>query len=483
MGRSSAGVNAPMGEGMQSVRGDGVKPLVSVITTLTFPRRRPVDCLRSWTSGQRFDGDIELVVVSDGRRPRLERRVRAALLPGDRLLRLGREDEMAQYDLGARVARGDWLLFTEPHVEALPDCLAELLEHVHRNDLAGACVRTLPQRDRSRVGRMEARMYQQEAAGWTRDGDWRTFTKRGVLVARAAYLDAGGLDPARQRFAETALAQRLRDLGHRVGYAPRAEIRHQNSTNLRELLAYVWEYRRQDQADADVAGSAGGCVDVAGARVAPVVIRDALRIALARGRDPAWRALVAPLLRLGPALVFRAAAGRWAAAWSPAMRCVAALVRFHRPLQEDERSYAAYNDLWRAVGDLAVATRARTASVWGFHEPESFHGTPFRWTGPIAALWVEGPGPVVLDMLEVRDIGPDDVLVYRGDVRLTPVARASSASRVVFNCVGDGRGPVTLVCPPLLGGDGRDPRSLGLPLVAVHAGGQRVPCGVAGSPI
>jgi hypothetical protein len=257
---------------MQSGRGDRVKPLVSVVTTLAFPRRRPVDCLRSWTSGQRFDGEVELVVVSDARRPRLERRVQAALRPGDRLVRLPGADEIAQYELGARVARGDWLLFTEPHVEALPDCLAELFDHVRREDLAGACVRTLPQHDASRVARMESRMYHQDPAGWTRDGDWRTFTKRGVLVAREAYLDAGGVDPARQRFAETALAQRLRELGHRVGYAPRAGIRHQNSTHLAELLAYVWEYRRQGQAEAHVPALVDACADGEWARVGPAVI-------------------------------------------------------------------------------------------------------------------------------------------------------------------------------------------------------------------
>jgi hypothetical protein len=473
MGRSCAGVNAFMREGMQSVGGDAVKPLVSVVTTLATPRRRPIDCLRSWTSGQRFDGEIELVVVSDGRRPRLERRVRAVLRPGDRLLRRTGADEMAQYDFGARAARGDWLLFTESHVEALPYCLTDLLEQVRRHDLAGACVRTLPLHYRSRVERMEHRMYHEAVAGWTRAGDWRTFTKRGVLVARSAYLDAGGLDSARQRFAETVLAQRLRDRGHRVGYAPRAGIRHQNPIFLKALLAYVWEYRRQEQADADVPAFAGARAEAEWARVAPAVTRDALRIAVTRGRDPGWRALVLRLLRLRLALVLPAAANRWAGAWSPALRSVAAWVRFHRPLQDDHRSYAAFTDLWRAVGDLALATRARSGHAWGFHEPESLDGTSFRWTGPIAPLRLDGPGPVVLELLDVREIGPDDVLVYRGDTRLVPVAGASSATRLEFDCDGDGAGPVTLVCPPLLGGDARDRRSLGLPLVAAHAGGPR----------
>ncbi|MDX6699500.1 MAG: hypothetical protein QOE65_2897 [Solirubrobacteraceae bacterium] len=454
---------------MQPIEGAGVKPLVSVVTTLTVPRRRVLHCLRSWTENQRVDGDVELVVAVGDGRGRLGRRVRDALRPGDRVLRVHGANEMAQYDAAARAARGEWLLFTEPHVEALPGCVAELLDHVRAHGLAGACVHTLAQPEHSRAARMEARMFQSEAAEWTRDGDWRKFTKRGLLVSRAAYLDAGGLDGALGRFAETALARALHERGHRLGYAPGARVQHQNSTDLGELVTYVWDYRRQAAAG-DGAALRMAAAGRDGAPVERAVLDDALRVALARRGEPGWRALAGRLAALRVALALGPRAGRALGAWAPARRAAGAWLRFHHPLGDDERTYAAYRELWQTVGDLAAATRREGAGPWGLHEPESLDGTPFRWSDAVARLDVDGPGPVAIDHLGVRPVSPADVLVYRGASRLEPVAGECTPTRLVFDGAGDATGPVTLVCPPLPTGDGPERRTLGLPIVAVSRG-------------
>src|SRR3979411_271544 len=99
-------------------------PLVSVVTTLLFPRQRPLDCLTSWTSGQQFPpGQIELVIVANGRRPALEREVQSILRAEDRIINVDSKNERALYGAGARAARGAWLLFTEPHCLADPHCV------------------------------------------------------------------------------------------------------------------------------------------------------------------------------------------------------------------------------------------------------------------------------------------------------------------------------------------------------------------------
>jgi hypothetical protein len=432
---------------MQPGAARAVKPAVSVITTLEVPRARPLDCLASWTSGQvGLDVTTELIVVVTGRRPSLEREAATMLRPGDRLLRVASDNEMALYDAGARAACGTWLLFTEPHVEASPECIAALLGHTTRHCLAGACARTLPQVDHSRVARMEARMYLDDAAGWTQPGNWRTFTKRGVLVSREAYLDAGGLDGSRLRFAETALAERLHERGHAVGYAAAATIRHQNSTDLRELLAYAWEYRREE-----IAGRG------AAQRVRRAVIADALGVATPHRGTAAWWRLAAALLAAGaPRGVSRVARGA-----RPAARTAVAWMRFHRPGQDEDAVYAAYRNLWQAVGDLSVATVGRCTP--GLHEPETWEGTPFRWSEPVASFAVPTSDRVVVEVVPIRRVGPEEVLVYRGARRLRPAEWTATSLR--FEGATDG--PVTIVVPPLPLENG-DSRALGLPVVSVR---------------
>src|SRR6476660_7238544 len=99
-------------------------PQVSVITTLLYPRLRPLDCLKSWMTGQNLrQEDIELIIVVNGRRRSLEKQVPAIMRTQDRLVYLDSRNEMELYDAGARAAQGQWLMFTEPHCVAQPDCL------------------------------------------------------------------------------------------------------------------------------------------------------------------------------------------------------------------------------------------------------------------------------------------------------------------------------------------------------------------------
>src|SRR5436189_263303 len=116
------------------------QPTVSVVLTLLWPRGRAVESVMSWTMGQSLPRQrIELIVVENGSDPRLAQAVQAQLLAQDRLVRLRSANEMELYDHGARLARGEWLLFTEPHVIADPRCLAALLHHVAERSLDGAC--------------------------------------------------------------------------------------------------------------------------------------------------------------------------------------------------------------------------------------------------------------------------------------------------------------------------------------------------------
>jgi hypothetical protein len=225
---------------MSSKDATSASPLVSVITTLLFPRFRPLDCLVSWTLGQQFsDGPIELIVVANGRRRALERDVVGILRAQDKMVQLDSTNEMALYDAGARAASGTWLLFTEPHCLADAHCVRALTKYVLARGLAGACVRTLPTKECCRVARMEARMYLEDAKVWTQENDWRKFTKRGFLLRRSAYEEVGGFDASHLRFAE------ITPRSHRKGYRQLCFGGDDCSLQFHDAFqaGYVWEYR------------------------------------------------------------------------------------------------------------------------------------------------------------------------------------------------------------------------------------------------
>jgi GT2 family glycosyltransferase len=505
---------------------NAARPMVSVITTLLFPRSRPLDCLVSWTLGQQFPHDqIELIVVANSRRGVLEREVASILRAQDKMIRFDSKNEMALYDAGARAASGTWLLFTEPHCMADPHCIRTLAEYVVAGNFAGACVRTLPTEERCRVARMEARMYLEDARVWTQENDWRKFTKRGFLLSRSAYEDVGGFDASHLRFAEITIAAKLHRKGYRLGFASGAAITHYNSTALWELLDYVWEFRRLERKVAQdfpdlLASPASSDADAELVRAC---------------RDPEFRssarsALKKPLLfalrtigRADSRLMAKLIANLWVqfsiaprfpslmSVGRAASRFLWAWLRFHLP-QSDDRAYAAYKQVWQSFGDLSVATSADFFSdpqmlvplpagqvcrigeqsgvhFVGFHSTESWNGTAFRWSGVLSALrfqLAEEPPIIALNVLPVRSLRAEELFVCWNGVRLNYAREWSTPTHLVYRA-GCGRARerhvrepkadlLTLVCPPIARAGSADSRVLGLPLVSV----ERFGCAVSG---
>jgi len=485
-------------------------PKVSVITTLLYPRHRPLECLRSWTEGQHFPTEaVELVVVINGRRRALEEQVKAMLRPQDRTVETASTNEMGLYDLGARAARGEWLMFTEPHCIASPDCLREMLNCAEARGWAGACVRTLPMEDASPVARMEARMYLQDAANWTLEGDWRKFTKRGTMVRKDAYESVGGFNPDHLRYAEISFAAALHQKGHVMGFAPEATITHFNSTNFGELLGYVWEYRRQElRMGEGHRASTDGDPTLAGLmrredwhRRLRGILKKPFRKGLRGARLPENRALVRSMAGLMLPSMMARGLKRGTNAVRAAGRFARAFCGFYLPGRTEEARYADYKRVWQSFGDLSAATAPQTKTgsseadllrgtvcevgfisppcIAGFHDAEHFEGKPFRWTAAVATLRFEGRigvPTVSLKVLPVRSLKPKQVTVLWNKTRLSFDAAQSTATHWVFATKkkADGKTAprldgdwLTLICPPW-SANAVDHRALGLALVAVE---------------
>jgi GT2 family glycosyltransferase len=495
---------------------------ISVVTTLLYPRERPLECLRSWTHGQDFPpDDIEMIVVINGRRRHWENRLPEVLRPGDRTLYCNDSNEMALYDAGIRAARGEWILMTEPHVTAEPDCIRQLLDHSQAEELAGACARTMPCDERSPVARMEARMYLESAAAWSRPGEWRLITKRGVMFRKDAYLSVGGFDTDQLRFAETTLAAKLHQAGYPLGYAEAARIHHQNSTSLGELLHYIWEYRRQElrvlceqpgllgedtcsSAFAGDPGLSGLTRALPGARRA--LLQAIWGVVAGLHAMEVWR-LRWLLLRACLRVAIPASPVRIAPPLAAFYRFVRAGCAFYLAGKDDRRRYAAYQKLWQTLGDLSVATlplktvktggaataaartpstrqvcmaRLRPGEAAGFHGLENLGNRSFRWTSPIAVVRIpESEGKikqlesVTWEILQARPLGPKAVCLFHGGRQFQgeempdgngwlfkPQTPLDGSAR-------KGAEYLVLICPPWVVPGSVDRRLLGLPVVGV----------------
>jgi GT2 family glycosyltransferase len=488
---------------------------ISVIVTLMDDRGTFQECLSSWTRGQTYPRHrYEVVVVGSGREPGPEAIARTLVTAGDRLLIFQAPNEMALFDRGARQARGKWLLFTEAHCAAEPCCLAELVAYLEAHDgrYHGACIRTTSDGNAHPLAAMEGRWYQEGFAAWSQEGDWRKVTIRGTAVHRDAYAGVGGFKSAFGCFAEILLAAELHAAGYRLGYAPAAAIKHYNATAVRDMEAYVNEYRAGEAAFRDLEGSErfahyfGWSEDLDGANAADrrLAFRCAAR-SLMRGiaqlhRPGAAakaRAMFGVLMRLTADVISTGQSGRLRAAIGYAC----ARAQFALPARDADQRYRRFCRLWNAMSDLASArVRARnrgergtrlgqmperlhyrpgnleSGALIGFHGRETYEGLSFRWTSPVASMRVSLPPAdyeVRVDTRHLVGAPPPAFMDAYLNGRLMPRAPESTsgiqsfqASRAMFH---DGAlQRLVLTSGRLRNVAPAEQRSLGIPVFSVH---------------
>ena len=396
-----------------------MQPEVSVIVTLRDHRGLALACVNSFVRKQTYPRErFEVIVVTDGSDPALDRRVKELLGPNDRMVTHATSNIHFLYNMGAREATGKLLFITEPHCVAEPDCLEELVGFFATHDYDGACCRSLGI-CANIIARMEHRFFETGFRTWSREDDWRKVMVRGFAIYQDIFLNEGGFEYQFTQFAELALAAKLHSRGRRLGYAAEATVRHRCTTSFRELFLFIRNFSRGECAYRERA-PVGYCKRYFG-HVPLWAQRESFRPSLARsacraiwsslwsqvpgcGRWSMFRFQGKALLQLLPVALLGARWRLMRCRWSLRIamaRCW--LWRFH-----EEKLYRAYCDVWDRMTrygriefiaehlasnapDPPEASAYRLSEFqeeWlvGFHAVERWEKDPFRWSGPVSIL-------------------------------------------------------------------------------------------------
>lgn len=183
--------------------------------------------------------DCELIVVDDGSADDSAERARAS---GATVIRSPRSrGPGAARNLGARSARGEWLLFLDADCEVLPDTIAVAADAARAGDRDRIDAIFGSYDDAPAASGVVARYknlihhYVHQQSGATATSFWAGCG----AVRRETFLAVGGFDEARYprpSIEDIELGYRLADAGHRIRFTPGMMVKHLKAWTLPGLV-------------------------------------------------------------------------------------------------------------------------------------------------------------------------------------------------------------------------------------------------------
>jgi predicted dehydrogenase len=389
------------------------RPRFSVLIPLEEHRGHLANCLDAWFKNQSVAASsFEVIVLSDGHDSEAEKLARGYLRQGDQLVMSPRENQSGLYDLGARQARGEFLLITESHCTPEAEFLEEMGRFLdHHPELAGACCRSIPVADNP-IARMDAQLFEGGYRHFRQPENWQKVNIHGVAIRRSDYFAAGGLKKQYNSFAEMVLAASLRDLGARLGYASGAAVWHHYARGLNESIRYASDQvagelaYRQEHPGPDRLGITFISPDLVSA-LSPLQreLTDTLKRVTWRGH----RLAIAPWWK---------GSGKTAgflARCRSAIRLAGTIAYCHLVRWNPERLKEGVQRIWKIAGQRELLRHSppptaikswnpehglselKDSSFVGLHSLENYQGSSFRWSGASALLSLElKPGDYTL---------------------------------------------------------------------------------------
>ncbi|MEA5472260.1 hypothetical protein [Spirulina sp. 06S082] len=201
----------------------------SIVFTLLLHRGYAIKSTKGWTRQDYPDDHYEVIVAANGKQPELEKEVKELLRPCDRMIFADTDNHMELYDLAAKQAKNEMLVFTESHASGAPTCLQELNRYLKTHDEVIVGCRNNGEND-NYLGEFIDRWYDQNYHPEKVEQYWHNMNIRGFTIPKQLYLDLGGIPFEYESYASRVFALKAYQAGNPIGYAEKADIYHYNST-------------------------------------------------------------------------------------------------------------------------------------------------------------------------------------------------------------------------------------------------------------
>jgi hypothetical protein len=210
---------------------------IAVIYPMVDVRGRAVEHVRTWTHGQTLARDRYCVVVAtDGTSVAQEREVRQLLGPRDAMICLPNASEEALLNAAAARAGTPWLVFTEGHCRAQPDCLEAVARWIASSPRAQAGNFRVDHGDPDRFGELIHRWFDMLHARWLAPDEWPRIHVAGFAIRTDVFATSGGFE-AYDVFAPALLSARLHAGGTRIEPVPGAAVLHIDDDRMRTIIS------------------------------------------------------------------------------------------------------------------------------------------------------------------------------------------------------------------------------------------------------
>lgn len=193
-------------------------------------------CIEALLKQSSQDGRYEIIVVDDGSTDNTPEVVQS--FSGVRFFQQDRQGPASARNLGARKARGDFILFTDADCEPVPEWAERLLAPLREgNNIVGAKGAYLT-RQRELISRFVQLEYEEKYERMAKERFIDFVDTYSAAYRREIFLQEGGFDPSfpTPSVEDQELSFRLAEKGYKMVFVPEAKVYHQHPSSLIDYL-------------------------------------------------------------------------------------------------------------------------------------------------------------------------------------------------------------------------------------------------------